>query len=223
MKKPWLILVAGGTGSRMGGKLPKQFIEINKQCIFIHSLQQFIIAIPEISIVIAVHPDWIEFAKDKISQQNYNGIIKIVRGGDTRFHSVKNALEVIHDDEAIIAIHDAARPLVDTQTIINCFALAQKSGNAIPFIPIPDSIRQRHNQTWKICNRDEYRLIQTPQTFQIHQLKNAFSQTYKDEFTDDASVVSAAGYELHFCNGGRNNLKITFNEDLELARALLKS
>jgi len=147
----------------------------------------------------------------------------LVSGGETRFHSVKNGLGSINDDDAIIAIHDAVRPLITCEIIDESYECAAKYGNAIVAIKSRDSVRQIKDNRSVSLVRDEIYLIQTPQTFQAAQLKLAYQQPYQDNFTDDASVVEQTGVNINLIGGSYQNIKITFPEDIAIAEFLLKS
>lgn len=146
----------------------------------------------------------------------------LVIGGETRFHSVKNGLDTIKDNaESIVAVHDAVRPLTSKQIIDESYSYAAKFGNAITAVKSRDSVRQLNNGISKHLVRDEIYLIQTPQTFQLAQLKKAYLQTYSTNFTDDASVVEQAGFKIHLIEGSYMNIKITFPEDIGIAELLI--
>jgi 2-C-methyl-D-erythritol 4-phosphate cytidylyltransferase len=218
----YTIIVAGGTGKRMASVLPKQFIELNGKPILMHTISAFAKNIHQPTIILVLAPEeestWIELVK----KHQFETPHQIVYGGEERFHSVKNALAQILDENAIIAIHDGVRPLVSQQTISNCFITAKINGNAIAAIPSKDSVRRFVTTTSESLIRSEIYLVQTPQTFRFEQLKQAYLQEYKQEFTDDASVVEKAGYPIYIEKGDEFNFKVTFKEDILIAEALLK-
>jgi 2-C-methyl-D-erythritol 4-phosphate cytidylyltransferase len=220
--KTFLILVAGGTGTRMGSELPKQFIELNGKPVIYYAIQQFINSVPDISIVISIHPIW----KNKLNEilNHYFPEVKflIADGGETRFHSVKNGLNLIKE-EGVVCIHDAARPLVSNETITRCLAETFKSGNAIPVICISESLRKVANSTSIPLNRDEIRVVQTPQCFTVTEIKKAFEQAYTPAFTDDASVLESFGKKINLVDGNPENIKITISSDLNYAEFVLKN
>ncbi|GAB1463775.1 2-C-methyl-D-erythritol 4-phosphate cytidylyltransferase [Pedobacter sp.] len=219
--KFYAIIVAGGAGKRMQTAIAKQFLLLNNKPVIMHTLQAFYISEirPEIILVLAKaeHQYW----KDLCLKYNFDIPHTLVEGGKERFHSVRNGLMTIKED-GIVAIHDAVRPAVNTSLITQTFQIALEAGNAIPCVKPSDSIRKLQENSSKIVNRDKLVLIQTPQTFEIGQLRKAYQQRYSSKFTDDASVVEAAGYPINLINGSRNNIKITYPEDLELASFLLK-
>ena len=219
--KFYAIIVAGGAGKRMQTAIAKQFLLLNNKPVIMHTLQAFYISEirPEIILVLAKaeHQYW----KDLCLKYNFDIPHTLVEGGKERFHSVRNGLMTIKED-GIVAIHDAVRPAVNTSLITQTFHIALEAGNAIPCVKPSDSIRKLQENSSKIVNRDKLVLIQTPQTFELGQLRKAYQQRYSSKFTDDASVVEAAGYPINLINGSRNNIKITYPEDLELASFLLK-
>jgi 2-C-methyl-D-erythritol 4-phosphate cytidylyltransferase len=144
-----------------------------------------------------------------------------VAGGAERFHSVKNGLDAIEDENGIVAIHDAVRPLVSPRTLEECFSVARSKSSAIPVLALNDSIRELKGPSSVIADRNKFKLVQTPQCFEISQLREAFSQEFDPRFTDDASVWESFGFEVQLVEGNRENFKITTPEDLRMASALL--
>lgn len=222
-KTYYAIIVAGGSGKRMQTDIPKQFILLNGSPILMHTLKAYHQNTyqPKIILVLAK-------ADEKLWQRlliEYNFTIphQIVFGGEERFHSVKNALTIIEDENAVIAIHDAVRPLVSQTTISNCFQKALANGNAVAAIPSKDSVRKQTNNQSTALLRSEIYLVQTPQTFSYPQLNKAYEQNFSPLFTDDASVVEKAGFPIHLEKGDDFNFKITFKEDLIIAEAILNS
>jgi 2-C-methyl-D-erythritol 4-phosphate cytidylyltransferase len=216
----YIIIVAGGSGSRMKSELPKQFIELNGLPILMHTIMRFRNALPIIQIMVALSDSYREQWEILCTKHNFIIPHTLCSGGETRFHSVKNALELVPTD-AVVGIHDAARPLVSTPTILNTFEKAEQKGNAIPAIAIFDSIRKVENEINKAVDRNDYRIIQTPQCFHSNLLKKAFLQPYQALFTDDASVLEAMGEKINLVEGNKENIKITTSEDLILAKALI--
>ena len=219
MQKQYVIIVAGGTGSRMNSEIPKQFIELNGEAIIIKTILCFLKFNSEINIIICIHRDFKNYLENLLQLHNIKvENIKITLGGETRFHSVKNGLDLITNNKAIVGIHDAAMPFVSQRTIKNCFETAAIKGLAIPCIAIHESIRKVNNNTNCWVNRDEYKIIQTPQCFLVSKIKAAFTQNYSHTFTDDASVLEAAGEPIHLVEGNIENIKITTPHDLLLAK-----
>lgn len=218
----YVIIVAGGTGSRMKSDLPKQFLQLAGKAVLLHTIDCFIERNRNSKIIIACHPDYITYTTELLKNNNYPYEITIVAGGETRFHSVKNGLDTIHETNALIAIHDAARPLVSSETIERCFRLAKEKGNAVPVVPVNESLRKANETTNHAVERSEYRIVQTPQCFTGTLIKKAFEQEYDTSFTDDASVLEKAGYTIELTEGNAENIKITNPADLVIAEALLK-
>lgn len=219
--KYYAIIVGGGSGKRMQNSVAKQFLLLKEKPVLMHTISAFHNSIfnPEIILVLNadLHQQWEELC----FKHNFNIPHLVVRGGEQRFHSVRNGLMTIKD-EGIVAIHDAVRPIVSNKLITNAYEVAEQMGNAVTCIKPSDSVRKVKGKESKIINRDELVLIQTPQTFEISQLRTAYQQHYKSKFTDDASVVEKAGFKINLIAGERNNIKITYPEDLELASFLLK-
>lgn len=219
----YAIIVAGGTGKRMSSILPKQFMELNGKPILMHTISAFAKNIHQPTIIIVLAQEEESTWKELIKKHQFETPHQIVYGGQERFHSVKNALAQILDASAIVAIHDGVRPLVSQQTISNCFQSALINGNAIAAVPSKDSVRRFASGASEALVRAEIYLVQTPQVFRINELKKAYLQDYKQEFTDDAAVVERAGYPIHIEKGDVFNFKVTFKEDIIIAEALLNS
>jgi 2-C-methyl-D-erythritol 4-phosphate cytidylyltransferase len=220
--KYYAIIVAGGTGSRMKSQSPKQFLLLEGKPVLMHTLEAFYACSlnPEIILVLNIHQQhtWEELCQTN----NFSIPHKVVNGGDERFYSVQNGLKGIKGP-AIVAIHDAVRPLVSTELILNCFQKAEENGNAVVGVTPTDSVRRLINEEkTEALDRNKLVLIQTPQTFRIEQLKKAYLQPFRNEFTDDASVVERAGYPVHVIPGERENIKITYKEDLVIASLFLQ-
>lgn len=217
-----ILIVAGGTGSRINNSLPKQFIEINNKPVIIHTIECFIAFDKDINIYISVHPDFMQHMQ-KLAADFFPGRkIHITTGGETRFHSVQNGIKMILSDSGVVGIHDAARPLVSTETIQRCFKGAAEKDNAVPCISINESLRQINADKNAAVNRNEYKIIQTPQCFRVSLIKKALEQTYSPEFTDDASVLEKAGHKINLVEGNTENIKITYPVDLIIAQHYLK-
>lgn len=220
--KYYAIIVGGGSGKRMQNSIPKHFLLLKNKPILMHTISVFATSIFQPEIIIVLHSDLHQYWKDLCIKYNFNIPHVLINGGEQRFHSVRNGLISIKED-GIVAIHDAVRPLVSTKLISRLFEEAANNGNAIAAIKPSDSIRQviSENES-KVVNREELVLIQTPQTFKIEQLRLSYQQPYQIKFTDDASVVEEGGFKINLIEGERNNIKITYPEDLELANLLIK-
>ena len=216
----YVLIVAGGSGERMKSDIPKQFIEINGKPLLMHTLEVFYNFDINLSVVVVLPENQISYWQEKCQSLNCNIRHSIIKGGENRFQSVRNGLTTI-PDEGIVAIHDGVRPFVTRETISRCFSEAEKFGNAIPCIPIHDTVRLVVNDTSAIIDRSMLRSIQTPQVFLNKIIKEAFNQPYINSFTDDASVFEKSGGKVHLVEGNRENIKITDPFDLTLAKCLL--
>ncbi|MCC6370971.1 MAG: 2-C-methyl-D-erythritol 4-phosphate cytidylyltransferase [Bacteroidia bacterium] len=221
MQQQYVIIVAGGVGSRIKSDRPKQFLEIKGEPIIVKTIRAFLNYNPSISTIICVHKNYKAHLEGLIEKFDLKQAdIKITFGGDTRFHSVKNGLLLIENPGAIVGIHDAARPFVSQQTIANCYETALQKGNAIPCVPVNESMRKISNNVNNSVNRNEYKIIQTPQCFVVAQIKKAFEREYSGIFTDDATVLEASGEKINLVEGNQENIKITSPHDLLIANAL---
>lgn len=214
-----VIIVAGGKGLRMGGEIPKQFFLLKGQPVIMRTIKQFTSAIPGIKVVIVLPEKQIEYWKSLCSEHKFQIDHQIAIGGETRFHSVKSGLDFVQG--GLVAVHDAVRPLVSEQTINTCFTEAEKNGNAIPVIPINDSVRKMEGEHNTLVNREQHKIVQTPQVFKTSILKDAFNQGYQDSFTDDASVIESSGVRVNLVPGNFENIKITRPSDLQIAEVFL--
>jgi 2-C-methyl-D-erythritol 4-phosphate cytidylyltransferase len=217
----YVIIVAGGTGSRMQSQIPKQFIEINGQPIIIKTINCFFNFDKNIQIIICVHKEYKNYLNELLIKHKLQHHITITLGGETRFNSVKNGLQLINNNKAVVGIHDAARPFVSVKTIQNCYTMASQKGNAIPAITINESIREVNANQNKAVNRSNYKIIQTPQCFKVELIKKAFEQAYNPIFTDDATVLESMGNSINLVEGNVENIKITTPQDLVMAKSLV--
>lgn len=215
--KTFAIIVAGGKGLRMGGDVPKQFLPIGGKPVLMHTIEAFREALDDVQIVLVLpaeqHDYWQKLCKD----HNFRSPELIATGGETRFHSVKNGLALLpEDDEAVVGVHDGVRPFVSRDTIQRCFGTAAEGKAVVPVVPVVETLRQiLHDGSSITRPRNEYRLVQTPQTFPLALLKQAYEQPYSESFTDDASVVEAMGKEITMVEGNRENIKLTTPADLK--------
>jgi len=221
MMKKIMIIVAGGSGARMGASIPKQFIELNGKPILMHTLER-LYAINWLMEQILVLPQselktWAELCK----KHNFDIPHSITEGGKTRFESVKNGLEKITDAE-LVGVHDGVRPFVSAQVINACFSSAEQDGAAVPVVAIVQSLRKMEGEKSKAIDRNDFCAVQTPQCFQTTILKKAFAQAERTDFSDDASVVEAAGHSITLVEGSTENIKLTTPTDLAWAKLMLK-
>ena len=218
----WVVITAGGSGLRMGSSTPKQFLEIEGKPLLTHTIDVFQKALPKINIVLVLPSDKIGYMEEQSTTFSTAENFKIVSGGKTRFQSVKNGLNAINDSTALIAVHDGVRPLISNKLIHRVFEGAAKNGNAIPVIPVQESLRKVTGETSIIVDRQTYKIVQTPQCFKAEQLLPAFEADYDVSFTDEASVVEKAGHPINLVEGDSINIKITTPADLERAAAFIR-
>ncbi len=220
--KRYAIIVAGGSGVRMGYDIPKQFIELNGKPILMWTIDVFdgLANRPEIIVVLpeAQVGQWNELCR----KHSYKTKHKITVGGKERYLSVKNGIDLVYDANSIVAIHDGVRPLVNPSVIEECYITAEKLGNAIPVIQPVESVRIIEKNSSSAFPRSNVLLVQTPQVFKASLIKRCYEQPFNASFTDDASVIEAMGEKVFIVNGNRENIKITTQTDLIFANALLK-
>lgn len=217
-----VIIVAGGTGSRMNSEIPKQFLTLAGKPVLMHTIARFNEYQPDIRILVVL-PEWhIQRWKELCNEYHFTIRHEIGSGGETRFHSVQRNLSNVTEN-SLVAIHDGVRPLVSLQTIDRCFNTAATYGNAIPCIEIPETMRKIENSGSRQVDRSLYRLIQTPQVFTGNILMEGYRQPYNKEFTDDAGVIEKLGKSIRLVEGNPENIKITFAKDLIIAEAFFRS
>ena len=218
----YIIIVAGGKGLRMGSDIPKQFLPIGGKPVLMRTLERFREYSPTLQIILvlpkAQQDYWHKLCKDYDFKVEY----VLANGGETRFHSVQNGLTKIPDDaEGVVGVHDGVRPFPSIDVIRNCYETARTAKAVIPVIPVVETVRHLQGNSSETVPRSDYRLVQTPQTFDIQLLKAANKQPYNDGFTDDASVVEAFGFNITLVEGNRENIKITTPYDLKIAEVLI--
>lgn len=214
------IIVAGGTGQRMGSVTPKQFLSIQGKPILLHTIDQFVAAFSDIQLVVVLPEGYIEEGKHLLSQSGSTKNIIFVAGGDTRFQSVKNGLGQVKET-SIVFVHDAVRCLLTPALIQRCYQQAFEKGSAIPAVSSTDTVRLIKDNKNELFDRANVMLIQTPQTFQSDILLNAFNQEFNANFTDEANVVEASGKPVYIVDGEFENIKITRPLDLAIAEYIL--
>ena len=218
--KKYVVIVAGGAGTRMKTDLPKQFLMLGKLPVLMHTIEQFHNYDTTLKIIIVLPEYQIVFWENLCNQHKFSIRHKVVNGGKTRYYSVQNGLALVPED-SLVAIHDGVRPLVSKEIIAKSFITAEKAGSAVTAVSLKDSIRKIEGEKTISKNRSDYYLVQTPQTFQASLLKEAYNATVSSEnFTDDASVFEASKGEVTLIKGDYKNLKITTPEDLVIAQAL---
>lgn len=216
----YAVIVAGGSGSRMGGTLPKQFLLLKDKPVLYYTIKTFLESYPDIQVILVLPVDYTDMGQEIIDAWFDKERIRITAGGETRFHSVQNGLSLI-EEESIIFVHDGVRCLLSTDLIHRCYLQAVETGTAIPAIPSKDSIRLLTDEGNEAFDRNKVMLIQTPQTFHSKILIPAFQIDYKDKFTDEATVVEAFGMKVSLVEGEERNIKITRPVDIVIAEQLL--
>ena len=219
--KDYALIVAGGSGSRMNSDTPKQFLPINGLPVIMHTIHAFHKYDNQLEIIVVLPASDLNTWEDLCATYSFSIPVKIVQGGKTRFQSVKNGLEMI-EGNGMVAIHDGVRPLVNREIIAASYQIAALHGSAIAAVRLKESIRVTDKDETRTVDRSKFRIIQTPQTFRVKIIKNAYDLAELDEFTDDASVVEKAGYKISLFEGSYRNIKITTPEDLIVAEAFLK-
>jgi 2-C-methyl-D-erythritol 4-phosphate cytidylyltransferase len=217
-----VIIVAGGSGSRMGGTLPKQFSLVGGEPILARTINNFRKALPASRIVVVLPAEYIEFWKN-FSARFSVAKHSVVEGGKERFHSVKNGIESLSCELDLIAVQDGVRPFASKEMILRTVECAAKSGSAIPVVKAVDSYRVIEGEESEIVDRTPLRIVQTPQIFAAPILRAAYDTPFRADFTDDASVVEFSGEKVTLCEGEYTNIKITTPSDLIIAEAIAKT
>lgn len=220
MAKRGVIIVAGGVGQRMGATMPKQFMMLGQEPILARTINLFSEALPKAELVVVLPEEHIALWRNLAARFDV-APHKIASGGKERFDSVKSGLAALSDEVETIAVHDAVRPLATKKLIIRLALAAEEAEAVIPVVAPHDSIRQVEGESSHIVDRSLLRMVQTPQFFQAEVLRKAYSQTFSPLFTDDASVVEAAGHEITLTEGEEQNIKITTPIDLTIAEAII--
>ena len=215
-----VIIVAGGTGLRMGGDIPKQFLPIGGKPILMRTIDRFLQYDASMQVVLVLPESQQEYWKTLCGQYRFSQPYTLANGGETRFHSVRNGLAHVAPDVALIGVHDGVRPFVSIDTIRACYEEARRSEAVIPVADVVETVRQILSGGSVTVPRSDYRLVQTPQVFSSSLLREAYRQPYTDFFTDDASVVERMGHPVTLVAGNRENIKITTPFDLIVAEAL---
>ncbi len=220
--KEYALVVAGGKGTRINSKTPKQFLELDGLPVLMHTLLAFYAYSEHITMILVLPEDDLQTWHSLCSQYKFTRPLILQKGGETRFQSVKNGLQRIEGD-GLVAIHDGVRPLVSEDIIATSFRLATIHQSAIAAMPLKESIRMMDHDNTRAVDRSKYRLIQTPQTFRVSLIKKAYEMQEDLSLTDDASVAENSGHVISLFEGSYENIKITTTEDLVIADALLKA
>lgn len=221
----YVIIVAGGKGLRMGSDVPKQFLPVGGVPVLMRTISRFAEAVPGLGIILVLPESQHGYWNSLCREHSFTVSHTVVNGGDTRFASSRNGLMAIPADaQGLVGIHDGVRPFVSAEVICRCYDAARSHGAAIPVMPVTDTLRLvspdggGHNVL-----RSDYRVVQTPQVFDISLARRAFDRPYSESFTDDASVVEAAGHRVTMVEGNRENIKLTIPFDLKIAESLLNT
>ena len=218
----YIIIVAGGKGLRMGSDIPKQFLPIGGKPVLMRTLERFRAYSAQLQIILVLPEAQQAYWHELCQQYHFDVEYTLANGGQTRFHSVQNGLAKVPDDAiGVVGVHDGVRPFPSIEVIRNCYETARTKKAVIPVIPVVETVRELVPDGSHTVPRDSYRLVQTPQTFDIQLLKAANRQPYNDGFTDDASVVEAYGHPITLVEGNRENIKITTPYDMKVAEILL--
>ncbi|MBR3831527.1 MAG: 2-C-methyl-D-erythritol 4-phosphate cytidylyltransferase [Muribaculaceae bacterium] len=215
------IIVAAGSGSRFGAALPKQYCLMNGRPVLMYTIENMRVALPDSHIVLVLNKDFVDYWAELCEQYSFESPCVVV-GGDSRWQSVKNAIDTIPDDAEVITVHDGARPIVDRMMVERLIAALNDAPGAIPVVSVTDSLRQVNEQGSVPVDRALYKAVQTPQVFQAEKLIEAYSLPFTPTFTDDASVMAAMGYEIALVEGDTYNIKITNPLDIEIAQLYLR-
>lgn len=216
----YVIIVAGGKGLRMGSDLPKQFLPIGNKPVLMRTLEAFREFDANLQIILVLPLAQQEFWKQLCEKYRFTVEHVVADGGETRFHSVKNGLAQVQGP-GLVGVHDGVRPFVAVEVIRNCYNLAKQYKAVIPVIDVVETLRHLTDAGSETVSRNDYKLVQTPQVFDVELLKQAYAQEYTPFFTDDASVVEAMGVSVYLAPGNRENIKITTPFDLKIGSVLL--
>lgn len=219
----YVIIVAGGKGLRMGSDIPKQFLPIGGKPVLMRTLERFREYSTELQIILVLPENQQDYWLQLCQQYHFGVKYQLANGGQTRFHSVQNGLALVPDDaDGVVGVHDGVRPFPSIDVIKNCYEAARTAKAVIPVIPVVETVRHLEGEGSVTVPRGDYRLVQTPQTFDIQLLKAANRQPYHDGFTDDASVVESYGHSITLVEGNRENIKITTPYDIVVAETLCR-
>lgn len=215
----YALVVAGGKGLRMGTELPKQFLPVGGKPVLMRTLETFYAYDPAMQIILVLPHSQQDYWKGLCAEYRFSIPHLLADGGETRFHSVKNGLALV-SGSGLVGVHDGVRPFVSREVIARCYERAAEAKAVVPVIDVVETVRRLEGEGSSTVNREEYKLVQTPQVFDAELLKRAYGQPYSPSFTDDASVVEAMGIPVVLTAGNRENIKITTPFDLQVAKAL---
>ena len=215
-----VLIVAGGSGSRMGADVPKQFLEIAGQPVLMHTLSKMAEALPNATLSLVLPESQIEYWSDLCNKYTFSLEHQVVTGGATRTESVRNGLLAITGEDGIVGIHDGVRPCFSIDMVQRCFRVALEKGNAIPAVAVVPSLRKVDGNKNLAADREDYRSVQTPQCFRLSEIREAYEKT-DSAHSDDASLMESFGHSINLVEGDQNNIKITYPLDVKLAEMLL--
>ena len=218
--KKYVIIVAGGKGLRMGSDLPKQFLPMGDKPVLMHTLEVFRRYDETLQIIVVLPREQQDFWKQLCQKHSFAVEHTFADGGETRFYSVKNGLALVQEP-GLVGVHDGVRPFVSVEVILRCYDLAKVQKAVIPVVDVVETLRHLTDAGSETVSRNDYKLVQTPQVFDVELLKQAYAQEFTPFFTDDASVVEAMGIPVYLAEGNRENIKITTPFDLKVGSALL--
>jgi 2-C-methyl-D-erythritol 4-phosphate cytidylyltransferase len=219
--KKYAVIVAGGTGSRMGAAVPKQFLLLQGRPVLWYSIQPFLAAYTDLSVIVVVPAAHREAAEAVVRMTEAPQRVRLVEGGETRFHSVRNGLQGV-ERESVVGVHDGVRCLASVELVRRCYEQAERLGSAIPVIDCRDSVRWTEGEGSRPLDRSRVKLVQTPQTFWSSVLLDAFAVAGEGSgFTDEATVAEAAGHAVHLVEGEASNIKITLPADVLYAEQMI--
>ena len=217
--KKHIIIVGGGKGLRLGGDIPKQFLPVGGKPVLMRTLEAFHAYDASMQLILVLPVSQQAYLKQLCAEYQFDLAHEIADGGETRFHSVKNGLALV-EEEGLVGVHDGVRPFVSQEVIARCYEEAVSLKAVIPVIGVVETVRHLTEEGSETVPRDQYKLVQTPQVFEVALLRRAYEQTYTELFTDDASVVEALGEKVYLVEGNRENIKLTTPFDLKLAEWL---
>jgi 2-C-methyl-D-erythritol 4-phosphate cytidylyltransferase len=220
--KVYALILAGGSGTRMKSEVPKQFLILKNRPVLMHTIERFVEFDPSIEIVVVLPEGHFVKWKGYCDRHNFSVNHQLVAGGVSRFDSVSNGLSAI-GNQGIVFIHDGVRPLVSNETLGRCMQKTVEEGNALPVLPVVESLRKVENGINTVTNRDVYVIVQTPQVFRAEEIKAAYQLGFDPAFTDDAAVLERYGKTINLVEGNRENIKITYPSDLAYAEAVLSN
>lgn len=218
----FVIIVAGGSGSRMKSEIPKQFLELKNRPIAMRTVERFVQADGDIRFILVLPKAQFAFWEQLVEEYNFTIPVELVEGGEQRYHSVANGLQIVPPG-SWVAIHDAVRPLIGLDVIRNGFSQLEQEVGVVPVVPVVESLRRKTETGYSAVFREDYVVVQTPQFFRTDDISALYRQPYSPEFTDDATVAEKGGLKIGIIDGNRENIKITTPSDLKIAEALFET